>query len=64
VPLAAAALQFGLRDSRVHGTIVGASSIDRISSAVEHASVDIPEDLWAQLDTLVPPASVALDQPR
>ncbi len=63
VALPAAALQFSLRDPRVHSTIVGASSLDRFEEAVRHASAPVPEDLWPALDAARPPASAALDSP-
>jgi D-threo-aldose 1-dehydrogenase len=50
VPLAAAALQFSLRDPRIGSTIVGVSRPDRIDQTLELARVTIPDDLWARLD--------------
>ncbi len=64
VPLAAAALQFSLRERRIHGTIVGASSLERVEEAVRYASLDIPEGLWSELDRHRPPEWAALDRPR
>jgi D-threo-aldose 1-dehydrogenase len=61
VPLAAAALQFSLREPRIHSTIVGVSSPARYRAAEESARVDIPFDLWQRLDAVAPPASAALD---
>jgi len=49
VPLAAAALQFSLRDPRVTSTIVGMSEPKRVGQTVELAEFDIPEQLWAAL---------------
>ena len=63
VPLAAAALQFSMRSADVHSTVVGVSSPERIAQTVELASVAIPEALWAELETLVPPADGWLDPP-
>jgi len=60
VPLAAAALQFSLRDERIASTIVGASSPEHLQQALEHAVVPIPEDLWDELDALCPPQDVWL----
>lgn len=51
VPLAAAALQFSVRDPRVASTIVGMSEPKRVAQTVELAEVDIPEALW---DALLP----------
>lgn len=49
VPLAAAALQFSLRDPRVTSTIVGMSEPKRVQQTVELAAVDIPDALWDEL---------------
>lgn len=53
VPLAAAALQFSLRDPRVASTIVGMSRPDRLAQTVALARHPVPDDLWAQIDALV-----------
>jgi D-threo-aldose 1-dehydrogenase len=50
VPLAAAALQFSLRDPRLTSTIVGISRPDRVQQTLELARVAIPDDLWPRLD--------------
>lgn len=50
VPLAAAALQFSLRDSRIVSTIVGVSRPERVSETLALAAHAIPEELWPQLD--------------
>ena len=52
VPLAAAALQFSLRDPRVASTIVGMSRPERVGQTLELASHPIPEELWSELDPL------------
>jgi D-threo-aldose 1-dehydrogenase len=54
VPLAAAALQFSLREPRVASTIVGFSSPERVEQTLELARRPIPGELWAQLDALAP----------
>ena len=61
VPLAAAALQFSLRDPRVTSTIVGVSTPSRIAETVTLATTGIPADLWAELDRLRPPDGAHLD---
>jgi D-threo-aldose 1-dehydrogenase len=61
VPLRAAALQFSLRDPLVSSTVVGVSSNDRLDDALGDAEVDIPDDLWAELERLRPDPSFALD---
>ena len=55
VPLAAAALQFSLRDSRITSTIVGMSRPERIQQTLQLASVDIPTELWWRLEEHVGP---------
>jgi D-threo-aldose 1-dehydrogenase len=57
VPLAAAALQFSLRDRRIVSTIVGMSQPERLQQTLELASIDIPADLWTRLDEVVGPAN-------
>lgn len=51
IPLAAAALQFSLRDPRVTSTIVGMSEPKRVAQTAELARVEIPGVLW---DALLP----------
>ncbi len=53
VPLAAAALQFSLRDPRITSTIIGMSKPERIPQAL--AAVPIPDALWPELDALAAP---------
>jgi D-threo-aldose 1-dehydrogenase len=50
VPLAAAALQFSLREARIISTIVGVSSPERLSETLALASQPIPEEIWPELD--------------
>ena len=52
VPLAAAALQFSLKDSRVASTIVGITRPERVEQTLDLAAQDIPEELWERLDRL------------
>ena len=51
IPLAAAALQFSLRDPRVTSTIVGMSEPNRVAQTAELAELEIPGELW---DALLP----------
>ena len=53
VPLAAAALQFSLKDPRIASTIVGISRPERVGQTLELAWHPIPDELWEQLDSLV-----------
>jgi D-threo-aldose 1-dehydrogenase len=55
VPLAAAALQFSLRDPRVVSTIVGISRPERVEQTLELTGHHIPDELWSRLDSLVNP---------
>jgi len=52
VPLAAAALQFSLRDPRVGSTIVGMSRPERVAETLRLATQPIPDTLWPQLEAL------------
>ena len=52
VPLAAAALQFSLRDERIVSTIVGMSEPGRIAQTLDLANWPIPDDLWTDLEKL------------
>jgi len=54
VPLAAAALQFSMRDPRITNTIVGMSRPERIEQTIAFATRDIPADLWVEIDALPP----------
>jgi D-threo-aldose 1-dehydrogenase len=55
VPLAAAALQFSLRDRRVASTIVGMSDPSRVEQTLRLAEWPIEDDLWQQLLSLAAP---------
>jgi D-threo-aldose 1-dehydrogenase len=52
VPLAAAALQFSLRDPRIHSTIIGMTRPERVAQTVELALQPIPEQLWPELEAI------------
>jgi D-threo-aldose 1-dehydrogenase len=52
VPLAAAALQFSLRDPRITSTIVGMARPERIAQTLDLAAHPIPDALWAELDAI------------
>jgi D-threo-aldose 1-dehydrogenase len=52
IPLAAAALQFSLRDERITSTIVGMSRPERIAETIALARYAIPEAFWAEFSTL------------
>jgi D-threo-aldose 1-dehydrogenase len=55
VPMAAAALQFSLRDPRITSTIVGVTRPERIAETLELASLSIPAEVWPRLAALAIP---------
>ncbi len=57
VPLAAAALQFSLRDPRITVTITGMSRPERIQQTIDFASLDIPIALWDEIGALGSPGT-------
>ena len=61
VPLAAAAIQFSMREPRIGATIVGMSSPEHVDAALDFAGWSIPDELWPILDALVPDRAYALD---
>src|SRR5579883_3460960 len=50
VPLAAAALQYSLRDPRLVSTIVGISHPERLAQTVALARHPIPDEVWAEIE--------------
>ena len=52
VPLAAAALQFSLKDPRIVSTIVGISRPERVEQTLDLALHPIPAELWERLEAL------------
>jgi D-threo-aldose 1-dehydrogenase len=52
VRLPAAALQFSMRDPRVHTTIIGISRPERIADTLSLAAEQIPAELWPALDAV------------
>ena len=52
VPLAAAALQFSLKDPRIVSTIVGVSRPERVGQTMDLAMHPIPAELWERLEAL------------
>ncbi len=52
VPLAAAALQFSLRDPRITSTIVGISSVEHLAETLVLAELPISDELWREIDSL------------
>ncbi|MBV9790311.1 MAG: aldo/keto reductase [Chloroflexi bacterium] len=52
VPLAAAALQFSLREARITSTVVGMSRAERVAQTLELTHHPIPDELWPRLDAV------------
>ncbi len=52
VPLAAAALQFSLREPRITSTIVGMSRPERLEQTLALAKHPIPDGLWADINAI------------
>ncbi|MBO3089291.1 aldo/keto reductase [Cellulomonas dongxiuzhuiae] len=61
--LATAALQFSLRDEQLASTIVGMSRPERVSETLAAAAAVLPDELFDELETLVPPSDTWLDAP-
>jgi D-threo-aldose 1-dehydrogenase len=53
VPLAAAALQFSLRENRIVSTIVGITEPNRIEETLRLAEWSIPDSVWQELEPLI-----------
>ncbi len=52
VPLAAAALQFSMRDPRITSTVAGMTRPERIAQTLDLACHPIPEEMWTRLDAV------------
>src|SRR5438445_126174 len=50
--LAAAALQFSLRNARITSTIVGMTRPERLTETLKLAQQPIPGELWAELESI------------
>jgi D-threo-aldose 1-dehydrogenase len=61
--LGTAAIRFSTRDPRIDSTIVGMSKPARIESTIAAASIDLPEEFWTQLESLLPSEENWLDAP-
>lgn len=62
--LATAALHFSLRDPRIHLSVVGISKQRRLDALGDSLAVELPDDFWAEAETLVPAPEHWLDPPR
>src|ERR671921_2991569 len=54
ISLAAAALQFSIKDPRVISTIVGLSRPERVQQTIDLATHPVPDEVWPRLEALVP----------
>lgn len=63
VPLAAAALQFSVRDPRITSTVVGVNSLEQWAATTQLACHPIPEALWRELDSIAPESTHWQDPP-
>jgi D-threo-aldose 1-dehydrogenase len=61
--LPTAALQFSLRDPRVAFTVVGISKKRRLGVLLRAADVELAQEFWDELETLVPAPEHFLDAP-
>src|SRR5256712_4365138 len=52
LPLAAAALQFSLREARITSTIVGITRPERLAETLKLAQQPVSNELWAELDAI------------
>jgi D-threo-aldose 1-dehydrogenase len=60
IPLAAAALQFSVRQPLITSTIVGVTHPERIAETLRYLDLAIPRALWDELDDLAPPEALWL----
>lgn len=59
--LATAALQFSLKDPRISATVVGFTKAARIDKLITAATTNLPEQVWEELNALVPSEEHWLD---
>ncbi|GCE09574.1 aldo/keto reductase [Dictyobacter aurantiacus] len=52
IPLAAVALQFSLRDPRIHSTVIGMTRPERLDETVKLAQTVIPDELWREIEVI------------
>ncbi|MGI3781525.1 MAG: aldo/keto reductase [Janthinobacterium lividum] len=55
--LAAAALQFSLRDPRIHMSVVGISKVERLAGLSTAVSAELPGMFWDAVEALLPESS-------
>ena len=61
--LTTAALQLSLRESRFASTIVGMGRPELVADTLARAAAPVPDELFEELETLLPPRRVWLDAP-
>jgi aryl-alcohol dehydrogenase-like predicted oxidoreductase len=54
VDIGVAAMQFSLRNPKIAVTLVGPRSAQEVEENVRHALTPVPDDLWAELDRVLP----------
>jgi aryl-alcohol dehydrogenase-like predicted oxidoreductase len=59
--LAAAALQFSLRDPRIASTVTGFTKQSTLERTLEAVDENLPESFWAEIEALVPQPEHWLD---
>ncbi|WP_343999127.1 aldo/keto reductase [Microbacterium paludicola] len=57
-----AAVRYSTRDPRFATTVIGMSSAARVAPNVAAATADLPDELFAGLEALVPPEELWLDR--
>ncbi|MFL0410564.1 aldo/keto reductase [Microbacterium paludicola] len=57
-----AAVRFSTRDPRFATTVIGMSSAARVAPNVAAATADLPDELFVELEALVPPEELWLDR--
>jgi D-threo-aldose 1-dehydrogenase len=57
-----AAVRFSTRDPRFATTVIGMSSAARVAPNIAAATADLPDELFAELEALVPPEELWLDR--
>jgi D-threo-aldose 1-dehydrogenase len=62
--LATAALQFSLRDPRIHMSVVGLSKPSQLESLWASVATELSTDFWLAVEALVPDAAHWLDSPH
>jgi D-threo-aldose 1-dehydrogenase len=61
--LTTAALQFSLRQPLISSTVVGMGSAELVDDTLRRAATPVPDALFDELETLLPPRSLWLDAP-